>query len=53
MSCVANNLKGLTMWRIVYLDDSYWIMNLLDEERIGPYDTLMEARLDFYQVVYL
>jgi len=43
----------MTMWRIVFLDEMYWIMNLLGEEKCGPYETLIEARLDFNQGVHL
>lgn len=53
--CLLRGFVGgeVTMWRIVYLDDNYWIMNLLGEERIGPYETRVEARLDFDQGVHL
>ena len=51
---LRGSVRGeVTMWRIVYLDDFYWIMNLLGEERFGPYETRVEARLDFDQGVHL
>jgi len=35
------------MWRIVYLNDRYYIMNLLSEETVGCYEFNSEAREAF------
>jgi hypothetical protein len=35
------------MWRIVFINDGYAIMNLLTEETIGSFDTRAEAKQEF------
>jgi len=31
------------MWRIVRIDEQYYVMDLRDEEKFGPYDSQSEA----------
>jgi hypothetical protein len=35
------------MWRIVYINDGYTIMNVLSEEHIGRYETKAESKEAF------
>ena len=36
------------MWKVVRLDEEYYVMDVLDEEKIGPFETQSQANEAFY-----
>lgn len=38
------------MWRVVFLDEQYYVMDVVDEEKIGPFETKAQANEAFYML---